>query len=239
MFREASQNRIFQDIVSQIQEVILTGRIKPGDTLPPERELKEMFNTSRGTLREALRVLEERGLLEMRLGVRGGATVMRIPERHATDSLARLIQARQISLTHLSEFREAMEGNVAALAAQRATEGDIETLNSLLEEAERHAAGGNSGRGAFIEVDQRFHMAIADITRNPVFILVFHSIHENINRYYDRFLAARRFRMQENFRDLEDITRAIESRNSEKVKILAQSHIMRFHRQMKEKKTGS
>ena len=52
-FRAARQNRIFQDIVEQIQEAILSGQFKPGDVLPSERELKEMFQTSRGTLREA------------------------------------------------------------------------------------------------------------------------------------------------------------------------------------------
>lgn len=58
MFQEARQNRTFQNVIDQIQEAILQGRLKAGDKLPPERELKEMFNTSRGTLREALRVLE-------------------------------------------------------------------------------------------------------------------------------------------------------------------------------------
>ena len=72
MFRAAKQSRIFQDIVDQIQEAILDGRFKAGDMLPSERELKEMFQTSRGTLREALRVLEQKGLIEIKLGVGGG-----------------------------------------------------------------------------------------------------------------------------------------------------------------------
>jgi len=60
MFRAAKQSRIFQDIVDQIQEAILSGSVKSGTMLPAERELKEMFETSRGTLREALRVLEQK-----------------------------------------------------------------------------------------------------------------------------------------------------------------------------------
>ena len=75
LFRAAKQNRIFQDVVEQIQEAIIEGHLKVGDRLPPERELKEMLQTSRSTLREALRVLEQKGLIEIKLGMGGGAVV--------------------------------------------------------------------------------------------------------------------------------------------------------------------
>ncbi len=72
MFQKAKQNRIFQDVVDQIQEAILQGRLKAGNKLPSERELQEIFQTSRGTLREALRVLEQKGLITIKTGVSGG-----------------------------------------------------------------------------------------------------------------------------------------------------------------------
>ena len=75
MFQAAKQTKVFQDVVEQIQEAIFDGRLKTGETLPAERELKTMFNVSRGTLREALRVLEQKGLIGIRLGVGGGAFV--------------------------------------------------------------------------------------------------------------------------------------------------------------------
>ena len=81
MFRIAAQNRIFQDVVNQIQDAVLDGRLKVGDVLPPERDLKAMFDTSRGTLREALRVLEERGLIEIKLGVHGPTTAPQVSPR--------------------------------------------------------------------------------------------------------------------------------------------------------------
>jgi DNA-binding FadR family transcriptional regulator len=82
MFKRAKQNRVFQDVVDQIQDAILSGKLPPGSKLPAERDLKEMFNTSRGTLREALRVLEQKGLIEIKLGVsrRGHCQA----HRHAT-----------------------------------------------------------------------------------------------------------------------------------------------------------
>ena len=71
MFQKARKNRIYQDVVDQIEEAILDGKLKVGDILPPERALMERFETSRGTLREALRVLEQKGLIEIRLGKNG------------------------------------------------------------------------------------------------------------------------------------------------------------------------
>ena len=63
MFRTVSQNRIFEDVVNQIQEVILERKLKTGDILPSGRVLKETFNNNRGSMREALRVLEQKGLI--------------------------------------------------------------------------------------------------------------------------------------------------------------------------------
>ncbi|MBW2297456.1 MAG: FadR family transcriptional regulator, partial [Deltaproteobacteria bacterium] len=114
MFHAASQNRIFQDIVDQIQEAILEGRLQTGDILPSERDLKEMFNTSRGTLREALRVLEQKGLIEIKLGVGGGSVVKEVSVDKISESLALLIRTQRVSLNHLAEFREAVEGIIAA-----------------------------------------------------------------------------------------------------------------------------
>ena len=192
MFRAASQNRVFQDVVKQIQEAILEGKLSTGDVLPAERELKQMFNTSRGTLREALRVLEERGLIEIKLGVHGGAIVRGVNADQVTRTLARMIRSQQVSLNHLAEFREGVEGNVASLAAQHATPEDIQRLQNLVEEARGHVFQEPPDRNAFIEVDKRFHQELARIGGNPVYIFIMETIHENIHRYYDRYLSMKR-----------------------------------------------
>ncbi len=120
-FKKAKQNRIFQDVVDQVQVAILDGRIGAGERLPAERELCEMFQTSRGTLREALRILEQKSLIEIRLGVNGGAYVKDANAELMAENLAMLIRSQTISLSHLAEFREGVEGSVAGLAAQRAS----------------------------------------------------------------------------------------------------------------------
>ena len=132
MFRKTSQNRIYQDLVEQIQEAILAGKLKPGDKLPPQRELSEMFQTSRASLREALRVLEDKGLIEISLGISGGAIVKEANIDRISESLAFLIRYRKVSLHQLAEFRIVVEGFVAARACEVAKEDDIKKLKELI-----------------------------------------------------------------------------------------------------------
>ena len=182
MFQTAKQTKVFQDVVAQIQEAILDGRLKTGDTLPSERQLKDMFNISRGTLREALRVLEQKGLIEIKLGVGGGSVVKDVNEDQVSESLALLIRSQKVSLNHLAEFREDVEGIIAAHAAKRCTEADISQLRELLKKARKCLDQGTSQRDAFIEIDKQIHMTLAAVSQNPIYISVLHSVHENIHR---------------------------------------------------------
>ncbi len=98
LFQKAKQNRVFQDVVDQIQTAILDGKIEVGAKLPPERELCESFQVSRGSLREALRILEQKSLIEMRLGGNGGAYVKDANSELMAENLAMLIRSHSISL---------------------------------------------------------------------------------------------------------------------------------------------
>lgn len=235
MFQQAKQNRIFQDVIDQIQEAILQGKLKAGDKLPAERELKEMFKTSRGTLREALRVLEQKGLITIKIGVNGGAIVKAVTTHQVSESLALLLRYQKVSLRDLAEFREGVEGMVACLAAERAGKEDIEDLRHLLKEAEKHLEAGVSHWDAFISVDNTLHMALAHIAGNPVYESVLQTVHDNINRYYDRFLPKEDANMRENYQDLCEIVEAVEDGDAAKSRRLAQDHVNRFNRFMEEK----
>lgn len=232
MFREAKQSRIFQDVVDQIQDAILKGRLQPGDMLPPERDLKEMFKTSRGTLREALRVLEQKGLIEIRLGVNGGAIVRDASAKHLAESLELLIQFQKVSLYQLAEFREGVEGTVAAIAAQRASRADIEHLDELLDKAWPLVAQGASGWPAFLDIDAQMHKTLAKITKNPMYIFVHQCVHKNIHRYYEQFLPKDEDRLRENYQDLCDIVGQIKKRNANECRHLARRHVRRFTEHM-------
>ena len=236
LFRTARQNRIFQDVVDQIQDAIIDGRLKRGDKLPAERELKDLLKTSRSTLREALRVLEHKGLIEIKLGVGGGAIVRSVSEDQVTESLGLLIRSQKVALNHLAEFREGVEGDVTAIAAQRARKADIARLEKLLAEANRSAESGPSAAKDFLRTDKALHLALARISQNPVYISVLKTVHENIHRYYEQYLTMEAAEMKENIEDLRGIVAAVAGKDPEEARRLAQNHVRRFNRYMKKDK---
>ena len=229
MFQKAKQSRVFQDVVDQIQEAILSGKIAAGEKLPAERELKETFNTSRGTLREALRVLEQKGLIEIRLGAGGGAVVKNVTPDSITESLALLIRSRQVPLEDLREFREGVEGNIAALAAQRRTAEDIRTLRTLLAEVRRTLDRGEGWEG-FTTGDTKVHMALAKISGNTVYGFIQTSIHDNIHRYYARYPARDAEEIEAHYQDLCEIVDAVEEGRPDMATAIMRKHLGRLGR---------
>lgn len=232
MFKAAKQTRIFQDVVEQIQETILAGKLMPGEMLPSERELKAMLQVSRGTLREALRVLEQKGLIEIKLGVGGGAVVQDISYDRVNESLALLIRYQKVSLQHLTEFRVGVEGRVSALAAERATPADVIHLKALLEQARQFAGKGSDFQKEFVEVDKQIHLSLAEITGNPVYLSLHHTVHDNIDQYYETFLFMKQREMEENFTDLGNIIDAVERKHADEARLLAEAHVLRFNHYM-------
>ncbi len=236
MFRPAKRSRMFLDIVDQIQEHILSGKLRVGEMLPSERDLQELFEVSRGTIREALRVLEQKGLIEIKLGVTGGAVVRSASVDKVSESLALLIRHQKISLAHLAEFREELEGDIASLAAERADERQIETLENILEEASQYVKAGPESAEDFLEVDKRFHLALARVTGNPIFEAVERIVHENIISYYESFLEMGEKRIRENYEDLKLLVAAMKKNSKEEARMLARRHVARFTTYMAERK---
>lgn len=235
MFRKAKQSRIFQDVVEQIQEAIISGKLKKGDQLPAERDLKERFNISRGTLREALRVLEQKGLIEIRTGVAGGSIVKGASTEQVSESLGLLIRYKKVSLDNLAEFRERIEGDVAALAAERATADDISRLEKLLAEASAHLEKGEPHWDSFIRTDELIHLALTEITRNPLYITVLETVYHNIHTYYESFLPMEESVLKENFTDLANIIEAVKDHDPARAGNHARDHVRRFNSYMESK----
>jgi len=234
MFRKAKQNRIFQDVVEQIQEAIVSGKLKAGDQLPPERELKEQFTISRGTLREALRVLEQKGLIEIRTGVAGGSIVKGVSTQQVSESLDLLIRYKKVSLQNLAEFRVGLEGDVAAHAAERATADDIARLRALLAKAAAYLDKGPEYWDSFIRTDEEIHLAIAETTHNPLFISVLATLSHNIHTYYESYLPMEEPLLWENHQDIVNLVTAIESRRPDEARTIAQDHVRRFTAHMEQ-----
>jgi DNA-binding FadR family transcriptional regulator len=235
MFKQVKQNKAYQDVVEQIQEAITAGTLASGSLLPAERELKEQFGVSRGTLREALRVLEQKGLIKIRTGVSGGSVVRETNSDNLSDHLGLLIRSCAVSLKDLAEFREEVEGGVAALAAQRAGNEDLVKLDKLLAEAKAHLTRGNAGWDDFIRTDEQMHLTLARMSGNLLFQTVLESLYVNIHTYYVKYLPVNEVLLQENLADLCAIVAAITAHDAGQARSIAQSHVKRFNSYMENK----
>lgn len=228
MFKKSSQSRMYQDVMEQIQTAILEGKLKPGDKLPPQREMADTFQVSTPTLREALRVLEQKGLVEMRLGISGGTIVKEANTEQVGESLALLIKHRKVPVTQLAEFREFADGYVAALAAERAEPSDIDTLNRHLAEAEKHLEKGISHLQDFDRADRNVHVTIAHISRNMIFISIVEMIHQHLDLYYQSLPKENEQIMRHNYEDLCDIVSAIAKGQATEAQSAARTHVRRY-----------
>jgi DNA-binding FadR family transcriptional regulator len=233
MFKQAKQNRAFEDVIFQIQEAILQRSLKVGDKLPSERQLRETFKVSRGTLREALRALEQKGLITIKTGVQGGAFICPVNNKMMSESLDLLLRQQKITLKELAEFREAVEGCVAAKAARKAKKADIKQLNNLLESIKNHLDASPFDWKAVILKDSEFHLSLSRIAGNRVFESILGTIYENIFKYFDLFLSKKRRLQEKNYRDLCKITEAIRKRDPQKAQDHVQEHVRYFNRMMK------
>jgi GntR family transcriptional repressor for pyruvate dehydrogenase complex len=153
MFTSVRAPRVYEHIVEQVERAIFAGRLRSGDRLPPERELVHQFRASRVAVREALRTLEHRGLVEVRHGSSGGHFVRHVDAGLLRRDFSTLFRLARISLPQLTEARLMVEPEIARLAAERATGTDLELL--------RAAVDGRTGKDGF-------HRLIASAARNPV-----------------------------------------------------------------------
>src|ERR1041384_7503928 len=146
MLRAIRKTRIYEEVVNQIHDLLREGSFKAGDQLPSERELAETFKVSRTSVREALRALETQGLIVSRTGM--GNFVVDLPVEALPGPLARLLIDEEKSRVELFELRKIIEPDIAALAAERATERDVAQLKKILAEQIQAVKRGEPGVGA-------------------------------------------------------------------------------------------
>jgi GntR family transcriptional repressor for pyruvate dehydrogenase complex len=172
LFTPIRPRRIAEDIAEQIKELILKGELKPGERIPPERDLASMLGVSRPPVREAITFLEATGYLKSRQGE--GTYVRSLTQNSIADPLSSLVGEKDPRMLHsLVEVRMGLESWSAYLAAQRARPEEIERIRELLGIMEEQAKGG----GWDAEVDSEFHYAITAATHNTLQVHVLDTIH--------------------------------------------------------------
>jgi GntR family transcriptional regulator, transcriptional repressor for pyruvate dehydrogenase complex len=171
MYKVVRTSRLYEQIVQQIEESIMRGTLKAGDQLPSERELALKFGVSRTAVREAVKALHEKGLVEAYSG-RGTFITNGTSQavRQSIDLLMRMDQPG--GSAYLAEVRQILEPEIAALAATRIQEPQL----VLMREAFTVMNGALQDPDAYIEADLDFHLALAEAAENPLILSLLDSI---------------------------------------------------------------
>jgi len=193
MFRNVGvQGGLVDRVVNEIQRVIVSGQLEPGMKLLPERELADELGVSRTVIREAVRILVAKGLLETKPGV--GTIVRQVTSDQIVEPLSLLLRTQEegVSIEHLHQVRHMLEIEIAGLAALQATEDDIAELTDILDKMEAVL----DIPEAFVTVDADFHHGLAKTTHNPLLIILLDSIRDLMQEV--RLLATRHPDLRQN-----------------------------------------
>jgi len=163
-FKEITHVRLYESVIEQIMSLIKNEKLKPGDQLPPERELAEILSISRGSLREAFRVLESRGLIKSTTG--GGRYIREIRKIGYNDTENIILSLEKSSILELLEAREMFEVKIVQLASHRATIEDIKLIQKVLKKMNEEKRLKDDEK---MNSDTEFHLAIANASHNFVF----------------------------------------------------------------------
>jgi GntR family transcriptional regulator, transcriptional repressor for pyruvate dehydrogenase complex len=163
--------RVYEQIVARIERAICDGHLQHGDKLPPERQLTQDFRASRVAVREALRTLELRGLVEVRQGAAGGYFIRDLDAGPVSRDLATLLRVGRLTRAHVVDARASIEPELARLAALRASETDLKTLRATLEEVDV-----TSPARSLRAIEASLHRAVAEAAHAPVLALLAHAL---------------------------------------------------------------
>lgn len=180
MFRQIKVRHISEEVFDQIKSAILDGTLKPGDKLPPEREMMKQLGVSRIPIREALKLLANMGFVETKQG--GGSYIRSLLADRVRDPLNSIIKDNVEKIFELLEVRKEMETWSAYYAAQRATTDDIAALARMVEETK---ACYDTGKNPPARLDADFHLTIAHASHNTIRAHLTHTIYDVFSEYFN------------------------------------------------------
>lgn len=173
MYVPIHSSKVFERVAEQIEKRILDGELRKGDRLPTERELAEQFRVSRTAVREAMKILAQKGLVDMRPG--RGTIVIDGASAAMQNSIGLMMKLKLGEIggsDSLVEFRTILEIEIAALAAARTTEKEISVMRMAIDSMDQSL----NDADAFIAADNIFHEALAQATQNALIIILINSI---------------------------------------------------------------
>jgi GntR family transcriptional regulator, transcriptional repressor for pyruvate dehydrogenase complex len=222
-FAPIERRKVYEQVSERLSAQI-GSTLQAGDALPSERELAERYGVGRSSVREALRMLESRGLIESR----GSGTFVIAPWRNPfQEPLSLVVAGEDVDRTQLFEVRRMLEAEAAALAARRRSRGDLELMHEATDEME---AAIDSAE-VYVAADIRYHLVIAEATGNRLLLHLMQAIRERLTEMFgtvfkfpggpERSLAQHRL-----------ITQAIAAEDAERARQAMTEHILRVEQEL-------
>lgn len=228
--RPARAERAFEGIAARIRGDVAAGLLKPGDKLPPERDLARQFQVGRNAVREALRDLEGKGILRLEQGRSGGAFVRPANASRVTHALVDMIDIGSIGVGDLTEARVLFMDLVVGLACERATEADFERLERNVDETEEFTRAGLI-RERTDRLGQ-FYTLLAEATGNTVLAIVATSLSSIVRRILDQVPDSRRSMLMTTVPSRRRFMRHLRARDAERARRELDDHLVRLHRSL-------
>ena len=221
-FQPIKPKKVSTQIFDQIRSSILSGEFSPGDKLPPERELAEMFDVSRPSVREALNLLSAAGLVMSYQG--GGTVVLSLVETSGGNPLSELIRSEQERALDVIEVRKGMESWTAFYAAQRALPEDIRRMEEIINSMERNLEGLKPSEN----LDANFHIVIARATHNIVWVHLMQSLFDAMKEFQQTVWKAVYLTKEDHhllFNHHRSIYEAIKAKDAEVARVAMTTHL--------------
>lgn len=197
-----------EDIVNQVLEAISRGDLAPDDKLPSENELSEIFGVSRVTIREAIRSLEQFGVIVVRQGSRGGAYVKKMDQEAVVNQIGNVLKMANVTFPHLAMARACLEREILVeLIPSKITPEDCDRLTQNIDQAEAHFRDRDSLRR--LHTNFGFHTMLAQITENPVMMLM-HKVIVDLSSHFFENVEATTSMVEKTFAQHREIVELLE-----------------------------
>ena len=235
LFKPIKQEKLSVKIANQIKTLIVQGELKPGDPLPPERELMSLLNVSRPSIREALKSLVGMGFLET--SKRNRTIVKSLASSTILDPLHYLLKDDITIVFQLIEVRKAIEAWNAYYAAKRATPEDITHIEAHVESMQRKLKEDDFN---LEKEDADFHLAISEATHNKIQTHIMFTIYDILKNSIEKY--DKNFNHEIILRQHKEVVRAIKENNSDLARVKILEHLdyveTRIKKAVKSEKTS-
>jgi GntR family transcriptional regulator, transcriptional repressor for pyruvate dehydrogenase complex len=229
MFTRVRVGRVSEEVVKQVQEAIFSGELKPGNRLPPERELAEQFGLSRMSVRDALRMLESSGLVEIKVGSSGGTFIREPDFDPLRESLSSVLCSKKAHILDLVETRKIVETAIVELAAERATGEDLRAMREAIDRARTALEAGDLNYGPH---SVKFHAALTQAAKNHVLTVTARSFRAFFSDVLEKLLPTEDMARRA-VADHWELYKAIENQDGQKARQLMSDHLSYFETKVK------